>query len=319
MEKFFKGKLVLVTGGAGFIGTNLVRRLLKEGAKVRVLDNFFTGLKENLKDLDIEIVEGNVENLEDVYNSLKDIEIVFHLAARNIIASTKEPYKDFLTNVLGTINILKACLEKNFKVKKIVYASSVSIYGNAKYLPINEEDSKIILNPYAASKLSAEAYCSAFFETYGIPINVVRYSNVYGPYQNPLNPYCGVVSKFITWALSGEPILIYGDGEQTRDFTYVEDVVEATLKAATIMPGLTFNIGSGIETSINKLAQLIIELTESKSQILHIEKRDIDDVRRRVLNIEFARRVLRWSPKIDLYQGLKNTIDWVKSQLALNK
>ncbi len=203
---------------------------------------------------------------------------------------------------------------KKSQIEKVVYASSVSIYGNARYLPINEDDPKLILNPYAASLLAAESYCSAFFETYGIPVNIVRYSNVYGPYQHPSNPYCGVVSKFISWALAGEPILIYGDGEQTRDFTYVEDAVEATLKAATVIPGLTFNIGTGIETSINKLARLVIEITGSKSQIKYVERRDIDDVRRRVLNIEFARRILRWGPKVELYSGLKNTIEWIKKQ-----
>jgi len=314
MDMPFKRKRVLVTGGAGFIGSNLVRRLVEEGAIVKILDNFFTGQKENLVDLNVEVIQGDVENIDDVNKAVEGVEIVFHLAARNIIVSTREPYKDFLTNVLGTFNILQACLEKKSQIEKIVYASSVSIYGNAKYLPINEDDSKTILNPYAASKLAAESYCSAFFETYGLPVNIVRYSNVYGPYQRPSNPYCGVISKFISWALSGEPILVYGDGEQTRDFTYIDDAVEATLKVATVMPGLVFNIGTGIETSINKLAQLVIEITGSKSQILHIEKRDIDDVRRRVVNIEFARRILRWGPKVDLYQGLRNTIEWIKRE-----
>ena len=314
MDMPFKRKRVLITGGAGFIGSNLVRRLVEEGAIVKILDNFFTGQKENLYGLNVEIIQGDVENIDDVNKAVEGAEIVFHLAARNIIVSTREPYKDFLTNVLGTFNILQACLEKKSQIEKIVYASSVSIYGNAKYLPINEDDSKTILNPYAASKLAAESYCSAFFETYGLPVNIVRYSNVYGPYQRPSNPYCGVISKFISWALSGEPILVYGDGEQTRDFTYIDDAVEATLKVATVMPGLVFNIGTGIETSINKLAQLVIEITGSKSQILHIEKRDIDDVRRRVVNIEFARRILRWGPKVDLYQGLRNTIEWIKRE-----
>ncbi len=314
MEVSLKGRRVLVTGGAGFIGSNLVRRLIKEGAIVRILDNFFTGRKKNLEGLEVEVIEGDVENINDVYRAIEDIEIIFHLAARNIIVSTKEPYKDFLTNTLGTFNILQACLERRSKIEKIVYTSSVSIYGNPKYLPINEEDPKNILNPYAASKLAAESYCSAFFETYGLPINIVRYSNVYGPYQYPTNPYCGVISKFISWALKGEPLIVYGDGEQTRDFTYIEDAIEATLRATFASPGLIFNIGTGIETSINKLANLIIEMTGSKSQVLHIEKRDIDDVRRRVMNIEFARRILRWGPKVDLYQGLKNTIEWFKKE-----
>lgn len=308
----FVGKRVLVTGGAGFVGSNLASRLVDIGAHVVVLDNFFTGYKENLAGLPVELVEGDVEDPLLVRRLVSSVEYVFHLAVRNIIVSTKEPVKDFTTNVGGTINVLEACLAEKSHIKRLVYTSSVSVYGNARYLPVNEDDPKIILNPYAAGKLSAENYCMAYFETYGLPVSIVRYSNVYGPNQRPENPYCGVISKFISNALAGAPLRIYGDGEQTRDFTYVDDAVEATIRAALVSPGLVFNVGSGVETSINTLARLIIEETGSQSEIQYVDKRDIDDVRRRVVNIELARHFLRWSPMVSLRDGIKRTVEWVR-------
>jgi len=308
----FVGKRVLLTGGAGFVGSNLASRLVDIGAHVVVLDNFFTGYKENLAGLPVELVEGDVEDPLLVRRLVSSVEYVFHLAVRNIIVSTKEPVKDFTTNVGGTINVLEACLAEKSHIKRLVYTSSVSVYGNARYLPVNEDDPKIILNPYAAGKLSAENYCMAYFETYGLPVSIVRYSNVYGPNQRPENPYCGVISKFISNALAGAPLRIYGDGEQTRDFTYVDDAVEATIRAALVSPGLVFNVGSGVETSINTLARLIIEETGSQSEIQYVDKRDIDDVRRRVVNIELARHFLRWSPMVSLRDGIKRTVEWVR-------
>jgi len=308
----FVGKRVLVTGGAGFVGSNLASRLVDIGAHVVVLDNFFTGYKENLAGLPVELVEGDVEDPLLVRRLVSSVEYVFHLAVRNIIVSTKEPVKDFTTNVGGTINVLEACLAEKSRIKRLVYTSSVSVYGNARYLPVNEDDPKIILNPYAAGKLSAENYCMAYFETYGLPVSIVRYSNVYGPNQRPENPYCGVISKFISNALAGTPLRIYGDGEQTRDFTYVDDAVEATTRAALVSPGLVFNVGSGVETSINTLARLIIEETRSQSEIQYVDKRDIDDVRRRVVNIELARHFLRWSPMVSLRDGIRRTVEWVR-------
>ncbi|WP_018962779.1 NAD-dependent epimerase/dehydratase family protein [Coprothermobacter platensis] len=310
----FRNANILVTGGAGFVGSNLVRRLVELGANVTVLDNFFTGFKENLTQLPVQIIDGDVEDGELVKRLVQTSEYVFHLAVRNIIVSTKEPMKDFLTNVGGTLNVLQACLAEKEHIKRLVYTSSVSIYGNAKYLPINEDDPKTILNPYAASKLSAENYCMAYFETYEVPVSIVRYSNVYGPNQRPENPYCGVISKFIASAFSNSPLTVYGDGEQTRDFTFVDDAVDATVRAAIVSPGLVFNVGSGVETSINSLASTVISIIGSKSSVQYVDKRDIDDVRRRVLNIDLARRVLRWSPSTSLIPGLKKTIEWFESK-----
>lgn len=307
----WSGRRVLVTGGAGFIGVNLVRALLDRGADVRVLDNFFTGRRRYLASLHVELIEGDVERYETVLEAMKDCETVFHLAARNIVVSTSFPERDLATNVIGTFNVLRAAYE--LSVRRVIYASSASIYGNARYLPINEDDGKVILNPYAASKMSGENYCSAFYETYGVPVVILRYSNVYGPFQSPQNPYCGVVAKFLDWALKGEVLRVHGDGLQTRDYTYVADVVEGTIAAVSAPPGMVFNLGTGVETSVNELAKLIIAITGSKSPIVHVDKRDIDNVRRRVMNIELARKLLRWSPGFSLEQGLVQTLEWLKS------
>lgn len=310
------GKRVLVTGGAGFIGTNLVRRLGSLPVKsLIVLDNLFTGCLENLEGIgqQVDFVNGSVENPEVVRQLVGSADIVFHLAARNIIVSTSCPYDDFESNTRGTFNILEAC--RNVGIERLVYASSVSVYGNPIHLPLDEDDMLYPLNPYAASKLCGESYCRAYFETYGVPVTILRYSNVYGPYQSPSNPYCGVVSRFIERAFGSQPLQIHGDGEQTRDFTYVEDVVDATIQACTSPQALggTFNIGTGIELSINRLAELVSLMVVGPGvspNVEHLDRRDIDNVRRRVVSIERARRVLRWSPKFSILAGLQRTVEW---------
>ena len=310
----FRNKKVLVTGGAGFVGSNLVNQLVKEGATVTVLDDLFTGRKENIAFLkEIKFVEGSVTDYELVAELVKKSEIVFNLAVRNIIVSTTSPLLDFQVNGGGTFNVLLAA--KNYGVERVVYTSSASVYGNPRYLPINEDDHLSTLNPYAASKLSGENYSSAFYESYGVPVVVLRYSNVYGINQSPLNPYCGVISKFFDRIMNGRAPQIHGDGEQTRDFTYVDDVVEATLLAA-LNPkaeGEVFNVGTGKETSINELVHYIIELVDTTISPVYIDKRDIDNIRRRVLNIEKIRRVLRWVPNTTLVKGLEKTYDWLRS------
>jgi UDP-glucose 4-epimerase len=201
-------------------------------------------------------------------------------------------------------------------VQRVIYTSSASVYGNPRYLPINEDDNYNILNPYAASKMTGENYCMAFYESYKVPVTILRYSNVYGIRQNPSNPYCGVVSKFFDAVLNGKPPQIHGDGEQSRDFTYVEDVVEATILAAINEKaiGEIFNVGTGIETSINTLAQKILEIAGLEVEPVYIDRRDIDNIRRRVMNIEKIRRYLRWVPSTTLSKGLAKTYHWLKSQ-----
>jgi UDP-glucose 4-epimerase len=310
--KRFDGKRVLVTGGAGFIGSNLVDRLVEEGADVTVLDDLFTGRKENIRYFDkIRFVEDSVTRFDLISGLVRESQVVFNLAVRNIIVSTSSPRLDFQVNAGGIFNVLLAA--KQHGLEKVVYASSASVYGNPRYIPINEDDRLNVLNPYAASKLSGENFCSAFYETYGVPVVILRYSNVYGINQSPMNPYCGVVSKFYEKLMDGQTPLIHGDGEQTRDFTYVQDVVEATLLAA-VNPkaiGDVFNVGSGKETSVNRLAKTIIDITGNSVAPVHIDRRDIDNIRRRVLNIEKIRRILRWTPATALRTGLNKTYSWL--------
>ncbi len=310
----FSNKRILVTGGAGFIGSNLVNALVQEGGKVTVLDDLFTGKKENIACLkEIQFLHGTVTDYDLIHTLVSQSDIVFNLAVRNIIVSTVSPLLDFQVNTGGIFNVLLAA--KHCGIEKVVYASSASIYGNPKYLPINEDDRLSTISPYAASKLSGENYCSAFYESYGVPVVALRYSNVYGINQSPTNPYCGVVSKFFDRVMDDMPPHIHGDGEQTRDFTYVSDVVEATMLAA-LSPkadGEVFNVASGKETSVNELAAMIAELTGKEYKPAYIDKRDIDNIRRRVLNIERIRRMLRWSPTVTMRSGLEKTFQWLCS------
>jgi UDP-glucose 4-epimerase len=308
------GQRIVVTGGAGFVGSNVVRRLLAERARVVVLDDFYTGDDHNLPsdDPNLGVVRGSVTEFDLTRDVMKGSSLVFHLAARNIIVSTRNPREDYEVNIGGTLNVLLAARELN--IPRVVYSSSTSVYGNPRYLPINEDDATNMLSPYAVSKFAGENYCKAFYESYGLSSSVVRYSNVYGTAQRPDNPYCGVVAKFFESAMAGEPPRIHGDGEQTRDFTYVDDVVEATLLAG-VSPkadGQVYNVGTGREVSVNQLARSIIEITGAQCEPAYVDRRDIDNIRRRVVNIEKIRRELRWLPSCTVEQGLRRTYQWLK-------
>lgn len=309
LERSFGGRRILVTGGAGFVGGAVARKLVESGAKVTVLDDLFTGQAETIPAA-AQFVQGSVTDEALVNELVAANSLVFHLAARNIIASTKNPRDDFATNIGGTLNVLMAAREA--RTERVVYSSSTSIYGNPRSIPINEDDGIVTLSPYAVSKLGGEQYCMAFYESYSLPVSVVRYSNIYGPGQRPDNPYCGVVSKFLTSAYAGEPLQIHGDGLQTRDFTYIDDAVEATLLAA-IHPraeGEIFNVGTGVETSVADLARMVGLATGREVTIKSIDRRDIDNIRRRVVNIEKARRMLHWVPAIRMQRGLDRTAEW---------
>ena len=308
------GQRIVVTGGAGFVGSNVVRKLIAEKAHVVILDDFYTGDNNNLPagESSLEIVEGSVTDFDLVRNVLKGARLVFHLAARNIIVSTRNPREDYEVNIGGTLNVLLAARELN--IARVVYSSSTSVYGNPRYLPINEDDATNMLSPYAVSKFAGENYCKAFYESYGVSSSVVRYSNVYGTAQRPDNPYCGVVSKFFESAMAGQSPRIHGDGEQTRDFTYIDDVVEATLLAG-LSPkadGQVYNVGTGREVTVNQLARMIIEITGVSVEPAYTDRRDIDNIRRRVVNIEKIRRELRWIPTFTVEHGLRRTYQWLK-------
>jgi UDP-glucose 4-epimerase len=306
-----------VTGGAGFVGSNLVRRLLRDGARVVVLDDFYTGAVDNLPadDPQLEIVRGSVTDFELVRDVVKGASIIFHEAARNIIVSTRNPREDYEVNIGGTLNVLLAARETG--VPRTVYASSASVYGNPRYLPINEDDATNMLSPYAVSKFAGENYCKAFYESYGLSVAAVRYSNVYGLAQRPDNPYCGVIAKFFEAAMASESPRIHGDGEQTRDFTYIDDVVEATILAgiSSKAEGQVYNVGTGRETTINQLARMIVQIVGAQVELTHVDRRDIDNIRRRVVNIEKIRRELRWVPSITIEEGLRRTHQWLKANL----
>lgn len=314
MREAFENAAILVTGGAGFVGSNLVGLLAEHGGKVRVLDDLYTGRQEQLpKHANIEFIQGSVTDEALIGKLVREAEYVFHLAARNIIVSTKDPRNDFEVNIGGTLKLLLAARESK-KLKRLVYTSTSSVYGNPRYLPINEDDELHVLSPYSVSKLSAEHYCVSFFESYGVPFTIVRYSNVFGINQSVSNPYCGVVAKFMASVLGGEPMQIHGDGKQTRDFTYVKDAVEATAMVAFCRraEGEVFNIGTGIETSINDLAHCIAATLDKPTHpISYIDRRDIDNIRRRVVNIEKLRQRVRWVPRYTLERGLAESRDWV--------
>jgi UDP-glucose 4-epimerase len=305
---------VLVTGAAGFVGSNLVAALVeRHGARVIAVDDLFTGDREHLRSV-MDRIEFRVACVTDDDTAAivrEGADYVFHLAARNIIASTEDPVRDFDVNARGTLKLLMAARESK-RLKRFVYSSTASVYGNPQGLPASEGDPTSFLSPYAASKHAGEAYCQVFYEQYGVSTSVVRYSNVYGRNQSPKNPYCGVVGKFTRAALAGEALLIHGDGEQTRDYTYISDAVDATIAVAVSAnaSGHTYNVGSGAETSVNRLAEIIVDATGSKSPVQYLDRRDIDNVRRRVLNIEKIRREVRWSPQVSLRQGLQRTVAW---------
>jgi UDP-glucose 4-epimerase len=304
-------KRVLVTGGAGFVGSNLVAQLVREHeCEVTVLDDLFTGSLDYLRGLNVEFIEGSVLDRDAVTQSAQGRDTVFHLAARNIIVSIENPREDMAVNIEGTFNVLEAAHRAN--VAKVVYTSTSSIYGNPRQIPIAEDELPSFLNFYSVSKFAGESYCRTFYEIHDLPVAVVRYSNVYGDNQSPTNPYCGVIGRFIASATSDEPLVIHGDGEQTRDFTYVVDACEATILAARSPKavGEVFNVGTGVETSVNTLAGTIFELLGREPNVRYVDRRDIDNIRRRVMNVEKLRHHLKFSPSFTLRRGLEETIRW---------
>ena len=306
---------ILVTGGAGFVGSNVVNTLIATtDYRIIVLDDLSTGFESNmLKSNKLEFIKGSVTDQNLLKEVVPMVHSIVHMAAKNIIVSTKNPREDFEVNIGGTLNIL--LLAREHGIKRVVYTSSASVYGNPRYLPINEDDGVNTLSPYSVSKLAGENYCQAFYESFGLSTICLRYSNVFGINQSPQNPYCGVISKFIESIAKGETPQVHGDGEQTRDFTYVDDTVSATIAALFSIKGdgQVFNVGTGIETSVSTLVRFLIEIMGAcGTEPVYIDKRDIDNIRRRVLNIEKIRKTLRWTPVFTLKEGLTRTIKWYK-------
>src|SRR5581483_10735711 len=251
---------VLVTGGAGFVGSHLVRGLLDRGDRVRVLDNFSTGNRANLVGLedDVEVVEGELRSYERVHHAMRGVEVVFHQGALpSVPRSVQDPLTTNAVNVEGTLNVLLAARDGG--VRRVVFASSSSVYGNSGELPRRETGSPDPISPYGVAKLAAERYCVSFSRVYPLETVSLRYFNVFGPRQDPRSQYAAVVPRFIESIAAGRPVTIYGDGRQSRDFTYVGNVVEANVLAADApaVNGLVLNVATGTPTTVEELAELI--------------------------------------------------------------
>jgi UDP-glucose 4-epimerase len=309
-------KLALVTGGSGFIGSHLVEGLLARGVTVRVLDNFATGKRENLAAVadKIEVLEGDVRNLTTVRTAMRKVEVVFHEAALpSVERSVKNPLESNEVNITGTLNILLAARDAG--VQRVVHAASSAAYGNSLTLPKEETMTPQPLSPYAISKLAAEQYARVFYELYGLSTISLRYFNVFGPRQDPTTQYAGVIAKFITCALEGRPFPVFGDGEQSRDFTYVANVVDANLLAAEakIDGAPLMNIAYGQRASLNQIVDMLNELTGQNLSTQYGPER-AGDVRHSHANIQRAKELIGYAPKVDLLEGLRRTLEWYRGK-----
>jgi UDP-glucose 4-epimerase len=301
---------VLVTGGGGFIGSNLVRGLLERGDEVRVLDNFATGNRANLEGLDLDVVEGELRSYERVHNAVRGVEVVFHLGALGSVPrSVQDPLTSNAVNVDGTLNVLLAARDEG--VRRVVFSSSSSVYGVRKELPVLESQPPDPLSPYGVAKLAAERYCVAFSRVYeSFETVVLRYFNVFGPRQSPHSQYAAVIPLFIAAITRGEPITIQGDGEQSRDFTYVSNVVDGTIRAAHAPDanGRIFNVAASSPTTVNEVARLIGEILGKDVQKEFAPPRT-GDIRDSWADNQAAREALGWKPTVGLEEGLRLTVD----------
>jgi len=301
---------VLVTGGGGFIGSNLVRGLLERGDQVRVLDNFSTGNRGNLVGLDdVEIVEGELRSYERVHNATRGVELVFHLGALpSVPRSVQDPLTTSAVNVEGTLNVLLAARDEG--IRRVVFASSSSVYGNSGELPRVETANPDPISPYGVAKLAAERYCVSFSRVYPLETIALRYFNVFGPNQDPRSQYAAVVPRFISEAAAGRPVPIYGDGSQSRDFTYVANVVEATILAADAADGsgAIVNVATGRSVTVNELADAVGEVLARPVEKHYRDARP-GDVSHSWADVRAAEALLGWQPRVTLEEGLRLTAD----------
>jgi UDP-glucose 4-epimerase len=303
----------LVTGGGGFIGSNVVRALLARGDDVRVLDNFATGSRANLAGLeqDVELVEGDLRSYERVHAAVREVEVVFHQGALpSVPRSVQDPLTTTAVNVEGTLNVLLAARDEG--VRRIVNASSSSVYGNTGELPRIESQAPDPISPYAVAKLAAERFCTSFSRVYAMEIVSLRYFNVFGPRQDPTSQYAAVVPRFIRAISTGEAVTIYGDGEQSRDFTFVDNVVAANLLAADAngFAGEILNVATGDSVTVNALADAIGALLGKDVGKSYEPPREAD-VRASWADIGEAQRLLGYRPQVDFADGLRRTADYL--------
>jgi nucleoside-diphosphate-sugar epimerase len=299
---------VLVTGGAGFIGSHLVERLLQEDHEVRVVDNFSTGRRENILDFaDVEIVEGDLRSYERAHTAVRGCDVVVHQAALpSVPRSVQDPLTTNAANVIGTLNVLLSARDSD--VQRVVFASSSSVYGSTSTLPKSEDLPLAPISPYAVSKIAGEGYCRSFWEVYGLETVALRYFNVFGPRQDPRSQYSAVIPRFITAFLAAEQPVVYGDGNQTRDFTYVGNVVEGTMRAMQAdVAGQTFNIACGEQISVNTLLAELRALTGLELEARHVPARP-GEVLHSQADIARAESALGYHRDISFAEGLKRTI-----------
>ena len=310
MENMFEGLRVLVTGGAGFVGSHLVETLINNGANVIVLDDLSTGKMENIEHLKgrCEVVIGDVRK-RSVLQKIGKVDIIFHEAARALLPSFEDPNLDLQVNTGGTINILEIARKCD---AKIIHASTGSIYGNPVKLPISEDHPLNPISPYAISKLTAEMYCNFYLREYGLFVVCLRYFNVYGPRQ-AISEEMGVIPIFVSRVLAEKNPVIFGHGKQTRDFTHVSDVVNANLLGATTREakGKIVNIGTGTEISILDLAFMILQLCNCGLNPVFSEPKP-GDIRRLVADISLAKEIMGYEPKVQLKKGILDYISWYK-------
>jgi nucleoside-diphosphate-sugar epimerase len=308
--------LYLVTGGAGFIGSHIAEALVKRGDRVRVLDNLITGRRENLSSVAdrIEFIEGDIRDYTATLRAAEGAGVIFHQAAvPSVPRSVAEPALNHDINVNGTFNVLMAAREA--QARRVVYAASSSAYGDTETLPKQEEMSPSPLSPYAAAKLFGEYYCRVFTRVYNLETVSIRYFNVFGPRQDPSSPYSGVISKFITTLLDGKSPVIYGDGEQSRDFTYVSNVVDANLRAAESVEaaGQVINLGIGERVTLNQLLAELQKIIGSNLPARYEEAR-AGDVRHSLAAISRARDLIGYRPLVGLAEGLRRTVEWYRDR-----
>jgi nucleoside-diphosphate-sugar epimerase len=308
--------IVLVTGGAGFIGSQIASALIAEGARVRVLDDLSTGHRENIDEIgrDVDFIQGSVADEELLAKALENVELIFHEAAiPSVPRSVEAPRQSHVASVDGTFSLLLAARDKG--VKRVVYAASSSAYGDQPTLPKSEDMRPEPLSPYAVAKLVGEYYCQVFTRVYGLETVSLRYFNVFGPRQDPGSQYSGVVSRFISALLNDERPVIYGDGEQSRDFTYIENVVAANLSAASASgaAGKIINVANGERITLNQLLAELKDLTGKPEVTAEYLEPRVGDVRHSLADISMARELLGYQSRVGLREGLQRTIDWWKT------
>jgi UDP-glucose 4-epimerase len=306
--------LYLVTGGAGFIGSHIVQELVRRGERLRVLDNFSTGRRENIAPFleHIELVEGDLRDLPTVRRAVEGVDYVLHQAAlASVPRSVADPLASNSANVTGTLHLLVAA--RDAEVKRVVYASSSSAYGDSPTLPKQEDMPTAPKSPYAVSKLAGEHYCRAFTEVYGLETVSLRYFNVFGPRQDPASQYAAVVPLFITAMLQGEPPTVHGDGLQSRDFTYVANVVHANLLATTApgVAGRVFNIACGQRYTLLDLIAILNEIMDAHVTPVHTDPRS-GDVRHSLADVTAAQEALGYRADVDFGEGLRRTVGWYR-------